>query len=344
VSRLLTTWVLTAAAIAGLAPAAAYAAQDVCITVDEAHDSLPPVERMSALVFLSGEFERAGRGVVAAPCGAAYTVSHAELGDAIAVTLTGPEGRRHAIAAGKDDLPAVYDQMVRSLLTGEPMTLGGVVDRTNVSQTQAARARVDSDSIFYARLGYGAVAGPRTRGVPSVGLLGYRHELDALAIDVSFFNFGVGGAMSGYATDGTSSSSSWLKLEALRFTRPESDATPYLGGGLSYSTIHIGGGAPQSAAYAGPLSSWSGSGLQGELTAGYELARASTVRMFVQADAGLPFFKVTQTGYSYALPAAPGGYARSTPTVVSRRYAPSMTVSIGFGWDRGGHARRPSAR
>jgi hypothetical protein len=72
-----------------------------------------------------------------------------------------------------DDVPAVYSQMVRSLLRGEPMDAPGVVDRTNVSETQsAAQNRVHSDSIWYARLGYGAYFADQSYGGPAVGFLG----------------------------------------------------------------------------------------------------------------------------------------------------------------------------
>jgi len=76
---------------------------------------------------------------------------------------------------------------------------------------------------------------------------------------------------------------------------------------------------------------WEGSGLQGELTAGDEVGRASSVRVFVQTDAGLPFYKLSSTSYTYT----------TTPPYVivgltAHRYAPSLTLSLGIGWQRGG--------
>ncbi len=71
------------------------------------------------------------------------------------------------------------------------------------------------------------------------------------------------------------------------------------------------------------FSAWRGSGLQGELTAGYELARTTTLRVFVQADASLPFYKVISQTYS-----------TSNVVTTSRRYAPSLVVSIGLGWQK----------
>jgi hypothetical protein len=87
---------------------------------------------------------------------------------------------------------------------------------------------------------------------------------------------------------------------------------------LSYGHRSFGSYSP------GPLgqytSRWDGSGLQGELTVGYELARATSLRLFVQADAVLPFYEVTSETYS-----------RSALVSTDHRYAPSLVVSIGLG-------------
>lgn len=303
------------------------ASADVCVAADEPHDTLSTSDRKAALLLLGTQFEQAGEHVVPIPCGNQYSVSHIQLGKMISVTLVGPTGRRDATAIGLEDLPAIYNQMVRSLLTGRPMH--GVVDRTNVSETQTAARRVGSDSIFYARLGYGAIFGNSAQGVPSVGLLGYRHELDSFGIDVSFLNFqfkssrasGSYGTYGYYGGSSTVASASYVKLEGLYFMRPLATQTAYVGGGMSW------GGT---SSYSGSQS-WDGHGLQGELTAGYEVARASTVRLFVQADAGLPFYRLTSTTYS------------RTGVVVDQQWAPSLTVSMGLGWQRGGRTRGNTA-
>ena len=297
------------------------AAADVCVTVDETEDTLSPRDRRAALRILGRQFELAGQHVVSSPCPDQYVVTHVQLGSAIFVTLWGPRGHREATAIGLDDIPAIYNQMVRSVLTGEPMELRGVVDRTNVSATQATKLRVDSDSIFYARLGYGAMFADPKQPVTSVGLIGYRHELDSFGIDVSFLNFQVNhaGGSSGYGAGNTDASSgSWVKLEGLYFKRPLANQTAYFGGGLSWSGASIFDGRTD----------WSGNGLQGELTAGYEMARASTIRAFVQADLGLPFYVLTSTSYLRPVPTTP------------RQYAPSLTFSLGPGWQRSPHGPR----
>jgi hypothetical protein len=219
--------------------------------------------------------------------------------------------------------------MVRSLLTGEPMNLRGVVDRTNVSEVQANPLRVGSDSVFYARLGYGAMFTGQTVGVPSIGLLGYRHELDSVAVDVSFLNFQMNNSRTYtgiYDYGDSSSSASWLKLEALYFTKPAANQSPYFGGGLSWGAMSLARGSE----------SGSNTGLQGEVTAGYEIGRASSIRTFFQVDTSLPFYTVPMRAYSIVTaPTLRYGYVTA-----GNRYAPTLSVSIGLGWQRGGHRGR----
>src|SRR5581483_590475 len=116
----------TAAAILILAPVQARA--DVCVAVDEAHDTLRSPDRASALILLTREFESAGERVVAS-CAEPFLVSHVTLGRRILVTMDGPGGRREGTALGLEDLPALYSQMVRSIVTGKPMTGFNVIDR-----------------------------------------------------------------------------------------------------------------------------------------------------------------------------------------------------------------------
>jgi hypothetical protein len=59
------------------------------------------------------------------------------------------------------------------------------------------------------------------------------------------------------------------------------------------------------------------------VTAGYEIARTTTLRVFVQADASLPFYKATSQFHS-----------TSGVVTTSQRYVPSLVVSVGLGWQR----------
>lgn len=300
---------------------------DVCVSIDEARDALQPEVRDSALLVMSMQFELAGWRVVPDGCARAYQLVHRRLGADILVVLTGAGERREGIAVGLEDLRAVYSQMVRSIVTGRPMTGFNVVDRTNVTLAQSRANRVHSDQYAYARIGYGGVFGDRVQGTPSFGF-GYRAELDSLGIDVSFLNVQAGGG--GFGDADAAGTFSLLKLQALYFLQPTANASTYLGGGLSW------GGTSASAIDANRRSQtyssgWHGSGLQGELTAGYELPRASTMRIFVEGNVVLPLYRVRSESYSVTQPRA--------GVVTSSRYVPSAVVSVGFGWQRHRHRR-----
>jgi hypothetical protein len=301
------TGVLLAVAVAARA--------DVCLTIDQSRDTLTLGEQAAAVLLVTRQFEQAGEHVVPVGCARAYSLSHARLGDTIVVNLSGPEGQWEALALGTDDLRAVYAQIVRSVVTGRPMTGFNVVDRTNVTASQAESRRLHSDSLWYARLGYGSLFGDRTYGTPALGF-GYRAELDSLALDVSFLSFQF--RPSDDYTSSDVSAASWLKLSGLYFLNPRANQTGYFGGGLSYGRSSFG--SHSYATFDRYRSNWEGSGLQGELTAGYELARATSLRVFVQADAILPFYHVSSETYG-----------RYGPISSDRRYAPSFVVSIGLG-------------
>ena len=319
--------------LAALMTAAAAGAQtrsggaDICVSIDEAHDTFSPPDRAAALLLVARQFEFEGQRVVSQGCSISYTVSHVRLGRTIVVTLTGPNEHREGNALGLDDLPALYSQMVRSIVTGRPMSGFNVVDRTNVTVSQTAPQRVQADSFGYVRLGYGSIFGDHAYGGPALGF-GYRVELDSFGVDVSFFNLQVPTSPGYYESSSGGTAGSLLKIEGLYFTNRVANASAYLGGGISWSHADFGSGAVSSSTTV-YQSSWTGSGLQGELTVGYEMPRSSTLRLFVQADAALPFYSTTSATFSRS----------GVTTTAGHRYAPSLAVSVGVGWqrDRGAH-------
>lgn len=305
---------------AGLLFIAAAARADVCLSLDSAHDSLAASDQSAALVFVGRQFETAGQHVVDSGCQVSYSIAHTRLGQTIIVRITGNGRSWEAVAAGLDDLPAIYSQMVRSIVTGHSLDGLRVVDRTNVSESQSTVRRIHTDSIWYARLGYGVVNGDHGYGTPAIGF-GYRAELDAFAIDVAFLNFQFD-ASDSYASRSHGSAQSLLKLSGLRYLSPTSDRSLYFGGGVSYGRTEFG-----SYSYGpSPSSYWHGDGLQGELSAGYELTRATSMRIFIQADTILPFYQVTAETY------LPATRAPNYPTFsIDHRYAPSFVFSVGLG-------------
>ena len=289
-----------------------------CLVIDESRDTFSPEDRRASLILVSREFERAGRPLVIGECAESYALSHVRLGNTIVVTLSGPAGQRDGRAAEMDDLPGLYNQIVRALLTGSTVGAMRVTDRTNVTAPQAQPRRVGIDSFGYARLGYGVMLGNGGGSHPAFGF-GYRAELDSWGLDVSFLNQQIPSSH-GYGTGGMSGS--LLKLQALYFTNPRANASAYFGGGLSWGiTSGSNGGSAES------YQSWHGSGLQGDVTAGYELPRASDLRVFVQADATLPFYRTAGTAYTYS-------QGHSTTVRTGHRYHPTVALSVGVGWQR----------
>jgi hypothetical protein len=288
----------------GLVAASAAEAQtrppirDICVSVDEARDTLSPQERLAARLLVARQFEVEGWRVVPDGCTDTYTVAHIQLGRRITVTLSGPAGRREGDALGLEDLPALYSQMVRSMVTGLPMTGMNVIDRTNVTAQQAAPPRrTASEAFSYARLGYS------TDG-PAVGF-GHRFEAGAIAVDVSFLSFQGTTGFDAYGSTRRTMAWTWVRLAGLRFRDRDANKSAYYGGGLSWGFR---------SSWEPPSLSRDGGGLQGDLIAGYEIGRASTIRAFVQTDVTLPFYKLT---------ASPRG---------SERYAASIAVTVGVGW------------
>lgn len=320
-----------AAALLTLGFAATVAAADVCVSIDEARDTFSSQDRRAAVLLVARQFEIEGEHVVQAPCGVTYVLSHIQLGPTVSITLVGPQGRRDATAAGMQDVPELYGQLVRALLRGVPMASAGVVNRDNVAAPQAEEPkRVRADSLVYFRLGYAGTFAEQTMGAPSVAFLGYRRELDAFGIDVSVLNIShtsstIGNSSAYYngGWDRGVNSSTWLKLMFLRFTAPRADRSLYVGGGVSWTTIDMNADA----------SSWEGNGLQGELTAGYELGRSSSIRTFLQTDIGLPIYKLH--GERYTGTSGPPYYTPPTYVAAGARYAPTLTLSLGIGWQRG---------
>jgi hypothetical protein len=311
------TVLIPALAVAVSALAARTAAAAVCVQIDQQHDTLSEPDRNAAITMLSQTLRQQGLEVAEQNCMGLYVVYHVKFGNSVNVFMQGPQGYRQASARTLEEVPALYSQMVRSLIANQPMsTVNGTVDRTNVTSEQQAPNRVEADSLWYARLGYAGIANPGANTGPAIGL-GYRYELDSLAIDLSFINL-MFSTSNDNSTTGSSGSAgitgSWIKLMALYYNNPMANGSTYLGGGVSW------GGTAVTKDDAGTFTTYSGSGLQAELTAGYEFLRASSIRMFAQFDATLPIYRVSSSDF--------------TTGATSYAYSPSFGLSVGLGWGR----------
>lgn len=297
------------------------AAADVCVVLDEQRDTLDPGDRKSATVSFGGALAKAGMNVTNTNCSETYTFYNVKLGSTITVYVQGPRGNRDAKVSRIDDLPNIYEQMAKSLSTGAPMGSIENTDRTNVTTEQMAPKRVSADGLKYARLGYGAVTGKTTDLGTAFGF-GYRYELDALAIDVSMnFVWASGDTMN---SSGTSSkggvNGELIGIGAVHYQDPLSNNTMYYGGRIGYGLNDFYDGS--TGTYG---TNYTGSGLQVTGVAGYEMLRASTIRLFFELDATAPLYTSSGTEYDSNF--------NSTGTV--KRWAPVVSLTLGAGWGHG---------
>jgi hypothetical protein len=289
-----------------------------CVRLDTTRDTLNPDEQKAAALLFEEALRKEGRAVDSSNCAEEWVLSHVRLGNSITVVVASPHGRRSDRVSGIEEFPAQYSQSIRALLTQrDPRNeVAGVVDRTNVTSAQAEVKRVQSESIFFVRLGYGLASGRGNGGGPVLGL-GWRKELNRVALDVAFANMLILSKERGDDVD-----YDYDPLNGGPFTpvalgvnyhfRPLSNSTPYVGLGLGYTVW-------------GGIDDADGRGLDVRLALGYEMFRSSTVRLFVQADGVLATYEVTRRIW------APDG--RTSP---EQRFRPAaFTVSLGIGFGGG---------
>ncbi len=281
----------------------------VCVTLDLERDNLTEADQAAAKLVLQDTFEKEGVEVDRSGqmCTETYVLYNLRLGKTVNATIRGPKGERTARAASIDELPHLYSQMVKSLLSGQPMsTSSDSLDRTNATNDQMAPRRAQADSIWYAKIGYGSAIADDFHFGPLLGV-GWRYELDTIGIDASFFNlqFGLDSEEGELSGEG-GINGSWVKLMVLYFFDSLANSSLYLGGGLSWGGTAVSESGRD----------YSGTGLQAEIGFGFEFLRASTIRLFCELNATMPFY------YSYD-----GSDSKYTPTV---------GLAFGVGWGGSG--------
>lgn len=288
--------------------ASASASAAVCVQVDEARDNLDPAERTAVKTMVEESLRGQNQSVSDTNCDTTYKIYSLRLGNSVTANISGPNGSKSQKASSIEELPETYDQLTRSLLNGETgSTATAGVNRHNVTKQQAVQRRIVADNLWFLRLGYGAVAGGDFASGPAFGL-GYRYELDQLGIEISTLN--IVAATDGSSDDGLGVSASWIRLGGLYFFNPVANHSAYLNVGLSWGT------SASRSQYQGESYIYSGSGIQGEIGGGYEFLRASTIRMFVEANAVLPFYT---SSIDWSI-------------VDDSIYTPTFTISLGVGY------------
>ncbi len=300
-------WLLAAlgACAAVLAPGSARAAS--CVQIDEQRDGLSAEERSSVLTLFEAALSEERQEVVREGCTDTWTLYHVRLGESLTVVVQSSRGMRRERVNEIEDLPPLYSQLVRSLLSGSELTTdGGAVNRKNVTESQTEPQRVHAEAMWYAKLGYGTTTADGFHSGPQFGF-GRRWELDTVGIDLAFLNF-----LTYQDSDEFSGMSvGWIELGADYFFDAFGNSSPYVGAGLSLGSHTIPSGDGE----------FEGSGLQGKAMVGYEFFRASTIRLLAQFDAVLPMYRL----------------ARKTSdglgnTVTAHTYSPNFMFSLGLGW------------
>ncbi len=280
----------------------------VCVEVDESRDNLEPREQAVVRTMVEDSLRNRNQQVGRENCDTTYIIYSMQLGNTITATVVGPEGSKTLKAHNIDELPETYDQLVQASLDGGNAS---GVSRHNVVKKQAAPRREHADHLLFVRLGYGSVFGGDFSSGPGFGI-GWRYELDQLGIELAGFNTVLG-------TDGGDNAGGYnftlLRLGGLYFFDPVASSSLYLNGGLSWGWSHVQ--TETSNNYNG----FSGSGLQGEFAVGFEFLRASTIRMFVEANAMLPFYTAKDAGNN-------------------SRYTPTFLISLGLGFDSNANSRQ----
>lgn len=172
-------------------------------------------------------------------------------------------------------------------------------------------ARAETDSVWYLRLGAGAVEQKGLAGGPAFGF-GWRYVVDHIGLDVSLFNFVL--TKQGATFDNLTGS--WLRVGALYYLSPVGNSSLYAGAaaawGLTSSEIND--------------VHYSNAGLNFGLSLGYETMRTSSIRLFLQADADLPAYM--SHGY------VPTEVGNTLTLVKDSAYTPAFSLSIGIGAGR----------
>ena len=178
------------------------------------------------------------------------------------------------------------------------------------------------DPVVYARIGFGAAFADSFRPGPAIGF-GIRGETEPFVLDVcgSFVINSIS-----HDGEGTTIAGSIVRLSMLHFVDLNADRAMYVGGGFSWGGVLLG----RRSTPATYTTDWTGSGLQAEVTVGYELTRKSPLRLFVQADVGIPFFTARSETYARS----DGGIIDHSSRRIEKQYAPSAVVAMGIGWKR----------
>jgi hypothetical protein len=262
--KFLTPFVLGAMGLSSQAQAA------TCVEINQESDQLGENEQQSALFLLKEGLLENGA-TVEGECSDTWTLTHLRLGGSITVSAVSSERRLKLTVSTERDLPDIYSQMAEAIVSNKDIK--DSIGRDNVTMDQAHTQRVKADYMTIFSFG-GTLYSPAGYSIlPTFGA-GLRVELDSWAIDISGkFAAPLYGDQDLFVASG--------HLNALYFLN-----------GTDNHSLYIGGGPGLSVLAESDSSTAEGAGFDGQLIGGYEMFRASTMRMFVQGNVGVPLYTV----------------------------------------------------
>jgi len=307
--KLATVLVLLLSRLA-LADGREIALESVCAEA-ETSEFVDQAERTAARALLARTLERENLLVVETGCTQTYRVGHHLAAGKWTVRIAGPSGSRRWTNATVERYPDIYRDLVHALIEMPvvPATIPSVpavpaapgiadpfappppdaplavreiegpppapfpIATSGSYPTPVAYGNPDVTSAWYGTAGFGGVGGV---GAGMALGFGYRRATGTLAFD---------GSVSGVAAaEGSSFKFSFeaLRLGRSRAERKPQEGTGYYGGGASFGATEIGDGMYESATI-------KGTGLAGELTAGY-VFESDGPSLFIQADLSLPLY------------------------------------------------------
>lgn len=243
----------------------------ICLEINESVDQLDENERQAALFLLKEGLMENGA-VVEGDCTDSWSVTHLRLGGSITVSAASSNRRLKLTVSNEADLPGIYSQIANAIVHNKE--IGDSLGRDNVTADQAQPKRVEAEFMSIVRFG-GTLYPPAGAAVSPTFGGGMRVELDTWAID-----FSGQVALPPDALQGTFFAAS-AHLNGLYFLKGQANHSFYVGGGLGYGVI-----AYEDAGSVG------GAGFDLQGIGGFEMFRASTMRMLVQGNVGLPLYVV----------------------------------------------------
>ena len=273
-------------AMLAAAPISSALAAD-CAELNTDRDNLAAEDQHSALLLFSSALE--AQGVVLGDsegCENRYVLSHVALGSSITVRASLGENAQSMTVSTLEDLPRAYSQLANTLVNG--VELADAMGRDNVTIEQAHNQR-RMKTEYLATLGFGGSMVTPGTGVAPLFKGGMRIEINSWALDASF-------ELAADGHEGREQAVLAGTLNLLGFANPLANHTLYYGGGLGYGMTAL---QDYSESY----------GFEARGIVGYELFRATTMRLFFQGDLVLP-----------------------TDSAIEWGWGPRTAVSVGFGY------------